>query len=117
MAKVTFKSVWRHSWLGTEWGEEGGLAHCLLLVQIPRQFPSEELCSGSSLARPGKVFLLEVQVPTGSNCQAHTPERSDSGVHACARLCPWLRLAGGRACAWVRVARAHVGHPNNDRAA
>lgn len=98
-------------------GEEGEVVHCPLPEQIPRQFSSEELCSWSSLARPGQEFLLQVRVTTGSNCQAHTPERSDSGVHACARLCPWLRLAGGRACAWVRVARTHVGHPNKDGAA
>lgn len=116
MAKVTFKGVWSHSWLGTEWGRSGELP-TVLPVQVPCPFPSVEPCFESSLAMSGQVLLLQVRVTTGSHCQARTPERSDSGMHACAGLCPWLPLAGGRACAWERAARTHVGHPNKDGAA
>lgn len=57
---VTFKGVC-HSWLGTEWEKREELLTALQ-VQVPCSFLSVEVCSESSLAMPGQVFLHQVRV-------------------------------------------------------
>lgn len=57
---MTFKGMW-HSWLGTEWERREELLTALQ-VEVPCPFPSVELCSESSLAVPGQVFLHQARV-------------------------------------------------------